>query len=264
MLIQDTLFDKGFLTGRPGLPELLRGHEEDILKKIRRISSLGEMTDAFLGRIIKDSLVEPFVLHLDRMTRQQRTEDIDGAYYPFNFNVYRGKKYPTQVVRISIPFSGDPYLLKHTPSSGTCNFPRGQVSGKTIQFDIILYGSDGDGKRAKEELDSNLGLLKMYAENSAKDINAFNQALPAKVKAAFEAKLEQLTKQHSIFDDLGIEEEKPAPAPPQPQHQAPVAQPKKGDRRAVHIIQYIEKMYVQQLNQTNNNAGDVSNAIQSD
>jgi hypothetical protein len=40
--------------------------------------------------------------------------------------------------------------------------------------------------------------------------------------------------------------------------------PKRGNGRVTHIIQYIDKMYVQQLNQTNNNFGDVNNAIQAE
>jgi hypothetical protein len=85
--------------------------------------------------------------------------------------------------------------------------------------------------------------------------------LPAQVRGAFTAKLDELTKQHTIFDDLGIAEAPEAPILPSTPF---TPQPKKGKARAVQIIQKIDKMFVQQLNQTNNNLGDVNNAIQSD
>lgn len=91
-------------------------------------------------------------------------------------------------------------------------------------------------------------------------MKAFNDSLPAQVKAAFSEKLEQLTKQHAVFDDLGIPEEpEPLPSPTIPS----TPPPKRGKARAVQIIQNVEQMFVQQLNQANYNAGDVNNAIQS-
>jgi hypothetical protein len=196
------------------------------------------------------------------MTRALRTEEFDGAHLPFDFvGTRHGKKYPKQVARISIPFTGDSQLLNFTPSTCSTTFPRGQVSGKTIQFDVILWGYEDDGRRVKEQIDENLRSLDGYTANVVKDVKAFNEALPEKIKRAFNVKLEELTKQHSIFDSLGIKEQEiisPAPATGEA-----TSQPKKSRSRAVHIIQYIENQYVQKLNQINNNTGDVTNAIQS-
>jgi hypothetical protein len=262
MLIQSNLFSKGFMTGQLSLSDLLNGHEREILNKIQRISTLDEMTDSFLSCLIQDSIVEPPVLHLDRMTRQFRTEQFDGSKFPFDFHVQRGKKYPRQVARISIVFSGDSQLLSYTPSQCSLNFPQGQVSGSAVQFDVILWGYLDDDRRVKEQLDQNLRLLAQYADNAAQDVKAFNEALPEKVKAAFGRKLEELTRQHSIFDNLGIKEEVVVAAAPE--SSTPTAKPKRGLPRGVQIIQFIEHQYVKQLNQTNSNIGDVNNAIQSD
>lgn len=262
MLIRSTLFDKGYMTGQAGLSEVLGEHERQTLNKIRQISSLDEMTDAFLSRLIKDSLVEPPAVDFDRKSRQLRTEELDASLFPSDFRMYAGTRYPKQVARISIPFTGDPQLLRFTPNQASFSYPQGQVNGKTIQFDIILWGYQDDDKRVKNELDNNIQLLKMYADNASIQVKAFNEAIPGKVKSAFDVKLEELTKQHSIFDSLGIVEEKPTPpplpsGPPSPQHE-------KRPRRVPEIVLYIENQYVQQINQMNNNTGNVNNAIQSD
>jgi hypothetical protein len=263
MFIKSHLFNKGFMTGQPSLFDVLGGHERRIIDTIKSISSLDEMTEAFLSNLVKDSLVEPLEFHFDKQTYQLRTEEFDGAEFPSDFHVYRGKKYPKQVARISIPFSGDPNLLRYTPSTFSGNFPLGQVSGNTVQFDVILWGYQDDERHAKEQIDSNIDRLRQNAQHSAKDVRAFNEALPAKVKAAFNAKLDELTKQHSIFGNLGIKAQEP-PAPSFPMPSTPSPQPKKERRQPIQIIQYIEKQYVQQLDQINNNMGDVNNAIQTD
>jgi hypothetical protein len=260
MRAESTLFSKGYLTGQPSLADVLDAHKRRVINKIRSISDLEQMTDSFLERLVKESLVETVVLHFDRISRKLRTEEFDGSVFPADFNVERGRRYPKQVARISIPFSGDPMLLDYTPEQGVFNFPQGEIYDHTIQFDVILWGHHDDASRVKEQVESNRSLLEMYATNVSKQVREFNEALPARVKAAFTAKLDELTKQHAVFDDLGIPEEPEPPALPSgPGH----VQPKKGKARAVQIIQIIDKMYVEQLNQTNNNRGDVNNAIQS-
>jgi hypothetical protein len=261
MMIQSHLFQKGLMTRQPSLADILLGHEIQTLNTIKDISSLDEMTDSFLSSLVKDSLVDPLVIHLDRITRQLRTEHFDGSEFPFDFNVRQGRKYPKTVARISVPFSGDSQPLSFTPNECSLNFPQGEVCGKAIQFDVILWGYEDDERRVTEQVELNLGLLKEYSGNVARQINAFNEALPEKVKTAFNSKLESLTKQHSIFDRLGIMEEKQVPVASPSEQPAP--KPSRERSRAVHIIQYVERQYVQQLNQTNTNIGDVNNAIQS-
>lgn len=276
MFIKSTLFSKGHpLKAEPGLSDVLEGHKRRILDKVRSISDLDQMTDSFLERLVKESLVEPLFIHLDRMTRKLRTEEFDGSVIPYNsmagrmlrsgrfdesevFSVGGNKR---QVARLSIPFAGDPTLLKYAPNPCGLTFPQGEVYGDTIQFDVILWGIPDDAQRVKDEIQRNCEQLAFCASSINKQVKDFNESLPAQVNTAFTAKLDELTKQHTIFDDLGIAEE---PEPPVSPSSTSIPQPKSGKVRAVQIIQYVEKMFVRQLNQTNNNLGDVNNAIQAD
>ena len=230
MLIRSNLFNRGHpLKAEAGLSDVLDAHKRDIINRIKSITDLDQMTDSFCERLVKDSLVEPLVLRFDQITRQTRTEEMDGSLFPGDFFVERGRHYPKTVVRMLIPFSGYPKLLEYSPSTAGLTFPRGEVYGNTVQFDIIMWGYADDATRAKQELDSNRRLLETCATNVSKQVKEFNQTLAAQIKAAFAAKLHELTQQHAIFDDLGIPEEPERPAIPS----SPVAsKPRKSKARA--------------------------------
>jgi hypothetical protein len=260
MLINSNLFSKGHpLKREPGLSDALERHKLSVINRIKGITDLDQMTDSFCEGLIKSALVEPLMLHFDKMTRQTRTEEIDGSLFPGDFFVERGRRYPKTVVRILIPFSGERDLLEYSPSTAGLTFPRGEVRDNTVQFDIIMWGHQDDASRAKQELDSNRRLLEACATNVSKQAKEFNGVLTPQIKAAFAAKLDELTMQHAIFDDLGIPEEpEPVTLP-----SSPVApKPKRGAARVQQIIVNVETMLVRTLNQTNNNEGDVNNAIQ--
>ena len=262
MVIRENLFNKGHWTGKAGLSDVLDHHKNRILDRIRAITDLDQMTDQFIQNLVAESLIGPLTLHFDKMTRQLRTEHFRAEEFPdrFTFNVRAGERYPKTVARISIPFTGDPKLLELTPNSTLLRWPRGQVGGKTVQFDVVFWGHHDDNDRVAKNITENRELLENFMGKVNAQVKAFNESLPGEVKPVFEAKLEVLTKQHSVFDALGIKEEEPEPvyaanAPATPR-------PKRNSSRAVQIIQYVEAQYVQQLNQTNNNTGDVNNAIQ--
>jgi hypothetical protein len=242
-----------------------------MLHKIRAISDLDQMTDAFLESLVKSSVVEPLAIHFDEMTRKLRTETLDASCLPAGsmgaWRYSRMGDFPLeggnqkQVARLAIPFAGEENLLKFSPHPCGSTFPQGEVSGKRIQFDVILWGKPDDAQRVKDEIENNCDLIADCAAKINQQVKAFNDSLPAEVKAAFTTKLEELTKQHAVFDDLGIAEEpEPSPSPRSPSVPPPK---KKSKARAGQIIQNIETMFVQQLNQTNYNVGDVNNAIQS-
>jgi hypothetical protein len=260
MLIRSHLFDRGHpLKAEPRLADWLDNRKRGVINKLKGITALEEMTDSFCERIVKDALIEPLVLHFDQMTRQTRTETIEGSSFPGDFFVERGRRYPKTVMRIFIPFSGNRKLLEYSPSRAGLRFPSGEVYGNKIQFDLIMWGYADDASRVKQELESNRRLLETCATNVSKEVKEFNEGLVPQIKAAFASKLDELTKQHAIFDGLGIPEEpEPAVMPSNPA--AP--KPKRGRARADQIIVNVETMLVQTLNQTNNNTGDVNNAIQ--
>jgi hypothetical protein len=257
-----SLFAKGFMTRQPGLSDVLEGHKQRILQRIRGISDLGQMTEAFLEHLVKDSLVGLLTIHFDRMTRTPRTEEFDARELPpeQRFGSEPGRRYQRQVARIAIPFTGEAELLQYTPNHCNGNFPSGDVYGDKIEFDVVFWRPDGGG--VAEQIQEQRRSLEFYAAAMNKQVKEFNASLPSIVTETFRAKIDELGRQYDVLDALGIPEEEAEP-PAQPTT-LPTPQPRKRGVYRVNIIQHIAAMYVQQLNQTNNNIGDVNNAIQSD
>src|SRR6266851_4529637 len=137
-----------------GLAQVLERHKHDVLTKIKNISDLDQMTDTFLERLVKDSLVEPLIIQFDKATKKIRVDEFNASTIPHNSVAGRmlrsGRFHDSdiqgrigsqkQVAWLSIPFTGDPLLLQYAPIPCGQTFPRGQVSGNTIQFDVVLSG----------------------------------------------------------------------------------------------------------------------------
>ena len=259
MLIKTHLFVSKERTGRHvPLSAVLDGHKRSTLDDIKAVSDLDQMTDSFLAGIVKESLVQPLHFHFDKMTRETRSEDFDASQLPPEFIGDRGRRYPKTVARISIPFTGRRELLEIMPNRQINDFPVGQVSGDTVQFDVVFWGLPNDNEQVKQKIERTRKLLEFYGGAANEQVKAFNESLPDQIKAAFAANLEELTKQHAALDDIGIPEKQEPPVPTS----APPRRAEEGKERAEQIIQIIGTMYVQTLDQTNYNVGDVNNAIQ--
>ena len=258
----NSLFIKGWMTRQMSLFDILARHHGETVGRIQAVTDLGQLTDAVLDGLVKDAVVEPLHLAFDRTTCTTRTEEFDGTQFPhqFSFNVRRGRTYPKLVCRVSVPFTGDAALLEHPPNTGSTVFPHGDVHGQTIQFDVTYWGYADDNERVRHQIDDNRRLLKLYSGSVNTQVAEFNAGLANSLRPVFEAKLDQLTRQLSVFDSLGIELDRPdTPAHPTP----PPRERKSPGRHPTRIIQYVQAQFVERLTQINHNAGDVNNAIQS-
>lgn len=277
MIIKSRLFSRGHpLKNEPGLPEVLEQHKSRTIAEIKRVVDISQLSDLFLEHLVKESIVTPLSIEFDKITKRTHTEELDASMIPYSSMGGRmlrsgdldeselldeiGHQRP--VARLIIPFKGDPMLFKYAPSTCGFDLPHGEVNGSTVQFDMILWGSFAeDGQRLREGIKHNRELLASFADSINKQVKEFNESLPAHVKLAFDNKLTELTKQNAVFDGLGIPDAPEAPTPHAIESATPVKTKK---TRAGQITQIVQNMYVQQLNQTNYNVGDVNNAIQSD
>jgi hypothetical protein len=289
VFIISNLFAKGHpLKAEPGLSQALDAHKWKLIEKIQSVSDLKTMTEAFVDGIVKEAWVEPLTLHLDAKVRSHYTGIFDGYTLGVAMSEITpaGQEarsapglpswdflgtVPKQVVRISVPFKGNPILLEYAPDKCGMHLPRGEVSGNRIQFDVMLWGNPEDNERVKQEIQGNLDLIAEYARSNNQQAKRFNDALPPQIKAEFAAKLNQLTQQHAFLDDLGIPEQAEPPQLKPQEHQveaSPVQEVKERSGPVIHITQYIiqhiGQQFVERMKQTNYNEGDVNNAIQSD
>lgn len=254
MFIRSTLFSTGHpLSRQPRLSDVLEGHKRQVIAKIKAVTSLKDMTDAFLSKLVKEAVIAPLVIDLsfDKMTREFRDEEVETPRGYFR----------ARVARLSIPFKGEEDLLKYCPQTWGLTFPQGEVVGSKIQFDVIMSG-DQSAQQVKEEIRKNCDQICAASDSINQQVQVFNESLPGVVQTAFTAKFEELKKQNAIFDDLGIKQEEELVDEPVPVVAAP-PRPRKKVTRETYVIQYVQYQFVAQLNQMNQNTGDVNNAIQS-
>lgn len=270
MRIREPLFfnDRGIR-----LSMALEAHQAETLSKIQGIASLDAMTDAFLEQLVESSLVNPVGLKLDQVKHTPRIEQIPAEefYDRFRFNVRSGSSYPKTVVRYTIPFTGEGDLFKYVPDGCPLNFPRGQIRGQGIEFDVVLWVEDEEHKQKfRKEQEANLSLIVECVNSTNSQVNGFNRRLPTVVSEAFNAKLDTLTGLHDFLNTLGSTVAKPDPIT---REAVPRAAPttKKRSPREAQIIQHVQHIYIEQIekmavetfNQSNSNTGNVNNAIQS-
>ena len=254
MFIRSNLFSTGHPFSRQArLSDVLENHKRKVIAKIGAVTSLKDMTDSFLTKLVKDALVVPLEIdtRFEKMTREIRDDEIE---------TQRGR-YAARVARLSIPFKGEEVLLKYCPKEWGTTFPMGEVSGETIQFDVLMSGGQ-TAEQVKDEIRKNCDQIQLAAGMINQQVREFNQSLPGAVQAAFTTKFEELKKQHAIFDDLGIKEAEELVDEPVPVV-ALAPRPRKKVTKETYVFLYVENQFVNQMNQINKNTGDVNNAIQS-
>lgn len=252
----------------PFLSDRLRAHKAGIIQKIQNVTCLSELTDGFLEGIVALATIKPLVLKTSDMKRAMRTEQIPGSMHPPEFlmiDEQRHRRYPRTVARIKIPFEGEEDVFYCRPSTFGFQLPQADVIGRRIEFDVVFWGKESDSDDVKRIIQERIELIESYLVNANKDIAAFNLTAASEIKKAFQAKLEKLSGQISVLDDIGIAEEEESPfalATPSGRKQRKSTTREK-PVTVQHVTVYVEKLFAENLNQTNNNTGDVNNAIQS-
>jgi hypothetical protein len=105
-------------------------------------------------------------------------------------------------VRVFIPFSGDPDLLKFRPSTFTMNPPRGEVRGSELVIERVGVDLTSDSVRA--DLDRELGSIRQYLSWIADSAMQFNAALPGVARSHIDARRQRLLNAAGMAANLGF------------------------------------------------------------
>jgi hypothetical protein len=183
MIRSQRLFHGGFgwsnMNG-PNLEMVLIAHERKLVDRIRSVVDIEALTDKFVTDLVSQSLVAN--VKLLPMTKKVRSERIDASGFPPHFCVISGNSYVEQVARISIPFTGDKAILEHHPNHGFMNLPMGEINGDKIEWDVVLFKYNDDGKQVAQEIKSNQTMIETLLKNGNKQVDDFNKRLPNVLK----------------------------------------------------------------------------------
>ena len=150
----------------------------------------------YVAYLAKRYRIEPLVLHWDTLGVSDREEMI--PVYVDN----EGKRYPKQVITYYIQYSGERELLKCTPSSKLSWTTDVRLEGGCVCFDVTNWRDDAE--QIKGEADSIIGKIRQQAENVAKQVDWYNNALEDRTRQVVQARKALLLKQANLMASLGV------------------------------------------------------------
>lgn len=147
-------------------------------------------------------LIDLVDIHISDIYASSSEQLIPAEQFPRGFNVYPGKSYKKTVIRFHIPFSGNPELLKYTPSKRFQRSIDVQIIGNDICFEMINFYDDVE--LIKREKDSAIDLITKFYEFYKEDIIAFNANLKNIITQQLQKRKQQIIKNNTFIASLGV------------------------------------------------------------
>ena len=159
----------------------------------------------YVEHLVVKFLVDNLELDFDSISISTDRKEIPAEHFPgggFAWNVESGKRYPKDVIRYHIPFSGAQELLSCRPSTFLLSEVSVSVSGQEIYFDIIDF--DGNAESIKQRAASNQAHIRQQSERVKNEVTSFNKSLRSGAQRAFRTRKEQLLKRNDLMSSLGV------------------------------------------------------------
>ncbi|MDP9315862.1 MAG: hypothetical protein M3R24_34230, partial [Chloroflexota bacterium] len=156
----------------------------------------------YIAYLVQKYQVGPLVVDWDNVSASDREELIPAERFPQDFHVYDGKRYPKQIIRYHIPYSGSHDLLRYTPSTRLMWSPEVQLIGNEVCFDIINWRDDLE--QIRREAESLIGNMRRQFEYVNNDVQQYNRELESSVRGVVQARKTQHLKQSNLMASLGV------------------------------------------------------------
>ena len=150
-------------------------------------------------------LVDNLELDFDGISISTDRKEIPAEHFPgggFTWNVERGKRYPKDIIRYHIPYSGDQELLTCRPSTSLLSEVSVSVTGQEIYFDIVDF--DGNAESIKQRAASNQNHIHQQWARVKDEVAAFNKGLKSRAARVFQTRKEHLLKRNGLMASLGV------------------------------------------------------------
>jgi len=217
------------------LPELLF-HEYDLsqtlesgLNKARETVDaipedqfLNTDDDTLLEHVYSRFEVIPIELYEDRMEMdpQETQVDVSHDFLRGNFDHNGPCSVPGILVKVTVPFAGDPFLWKCKPNPYTRNPPRANVitspKGESGYIEILATRPTDvavDGSELKRQIDDILRNVKDYLENIRKNVESHNQRQKNHIRQCIANRRQRLGKHAEVVKAINIPLKKKPGAP---------------------------------------------------
>lgn len=155
--------------------------------------------------------IEPIQVYGDRAEIEHNETKVDVTGDTLRGGFYRGERLLVKgdQITLHIPFSGEPALLKCTPSQHDMNPPRGEVKkngelGGTVVMEFAMPSDTINEDRVNSWITSSLSSLTKYADWVSAEVERSNRQLEEKAGAAVQARRKQLETQGAPLKKLVV------------------------------------------------------------
>lgn len=179
------------------LEEEVQAEDDNYILNVNEVEYVEHLTAKYL--------IVNLELDFDSISVSTDRKEIAAEHFPgggFTWNVESGKKYPKDIIRYHIPFSGDQELLSCRPSTYLLSEVSVSANGQEIYFDIVDF--DGNAESIKQRAASNQAHIQQQWERVKNEVASFNKGLRSRASRAFQTRKEKLLKRNDLMASLGV------------------------------------------------------------
>jgi hypothetical protein len=163
----------------------------------------------YLNYLVHKYHLEPVAFAFDATRASSAVKLIPGENHPSLFHVQAGQNYSRPVITLHVPFTGEPELLRRTPSTRimwTCEVT---AAASEIQFDLINWRDDPEAlHRDKQTILDN---ITQQNASVTEEVTQFNSQLEDFVRQTLSRRKSQLLAQLNVLGSLGMPLQKGVP-----------------------------------------------------
>lgn len=177
----------------------------DAVQNIPEQSFILSSDDEVVEKIIAEHSAEPLTLYEEFTTMSQEETLIDVSQDPTRYIRDRSRRFnvPGTLVTVSIPYTGQDGFWRSKTSTYDYNPPeadilpaRGNAMGSVILTYSLVHNEDTN--KLKQWHDALMKSLRQYIQWSGTEVQAFNSALPAHIRAAIADRRARLQKHSGL------------------------------------------------------------------
>lgn len=187
------------------LSEFLRKRVDDMHSEVENeaenyILNVNEIE--YIKHITNRYSIDTIDLKYREVSVSSSEKELPAEYFPPYFDVRRGQRYKTDVIKYHIPYTGNSELLKFKPSS--CLLWTRDVidEDNCVCFEIINFQNDVE--QIKREANHIIDSIRSQLANVLSEINTHNLSLESQVRSRFESRKHRLLKKNSLVASLGV------------------------------------------------------------
>lgn len=177
--------------------------------------------DDLIRFVLNNIDIDPIVIYEESAEMENHEIQIDVSGYR-NRNIFRepGPIYVSGIrIVVSIPYTGNPMLLKMKPNKWQTIFPHGEIRRQNHEgvgyLDIVIeQPTDEPQDQIKHRLESELKSIRFYLESQKIQVEQFNISAPDRIKQAIQSRKNRLKTHEGMVDMLGIPLKRRDGAPP--------------------------------------------------